>query len=501
MIGDVALLVLHFTVLSILSVYGLHRYHLAWLSLRHRNSAPTIQSDQSVSKWPKVTIQLPVFNERYVVERLIDAVCEIEYPTDLLEIQLLDDSTDDTQIIALKCCEKWRDLGKDIHYIHRTERIGFKAGALEAGTANAFGEIIVVFDADFLPATDFLKRVIPHFENPNVGMVQTRWAHINRMQNQTTKAQAILLDGHFLVEHFARSRAGKFFNFNGTAGAWRKTAIIDSGGWHHETLTEDLDLSYRAQLNGWTFIYLDDVVTPAELPSGLSAFKTQQHRWAKGSIQVCIKLLPTILRSSIPWRVKLEAFIHLTNNFAYVLMLFMSLLMPMALHIRVSQGWHYALYLDLPVFLGATISIICFYVIGQIRSGERWLKRCLDLPITLAIGIGLSVNNTVAVLEACIGHKTPFVRTPKYAYSAGAKTLVKKGSDRNKLSLIPFIEIGFAFIYSYSAMYCILNQVWTALPFMFLFAWGYGYVGVCSLLESIGLKKNSKQTIHSQRIA
>ena len=499
--GDIAVLVLHFSVLFLLSVYGFHRYRLAWIALNKRHESTVQVPLLADEELPRVTVQLPVFNERYVVQRLIDAICNLTYPNEKLEIQVLDDSTDDTQIIAHESCERWRRKGKNIQHIHRVDRTGFKAGALEAGTYTASGEIIVVFDADFVPKHDFLKRVIPHFRNPKIGMVQTRWTHLNREQNQATKAQAILLDGHFLVEHFARSRSGKFFNFNGTAGAWRREAILDSGGWHHETLTEDLDLSYRAQLKGWKFIYLDDLVTPAELPADLNAFKTQQHRWAKGSIQVCLKLLPTIMKSTIPRRIKFEAFIHLTNNFAYVLMLLMSVLMPVALHIRIVKGWHYALYLDLPVFLGATVSIIVFYVISQIRSGRSWVKRCADLPMTLAVGIGLSVNNTKAVIEACIGYKTPFVRTPKYACSSENMKFIHPQRYKSHLNAIPFIEIGFCAIYIFCAGYCVLHSVWTALPFMVLFAWGYGYVGFASLLHGLLLKKNSNQQVASQHIA
>ena len=495
-VTEVILLVIHFSVLLVLSLYGLHRYQLAFLCIKHRNDDPIVASPQK--SLPMVTVQLPIFNEKFVIQRLIDRVCSLDYPRELLEIQVLDDSTDETCRLARQAVDEWRNQGIDIVYIHRVDRRGFKAGALEAGVAIAKGEFIAVFDADFLPDQDFLRQTIPHFSSKNIGMVQARWGHINRDESLITRAQAILLDGHFLVEHLARHRSGRFFNFNGTAGIWRRACICDAGGWHHETLTEDLDLSYRAQLKGWEFVYLRDVLAPAELPVDLNAFKTQQHRWAKGSIQVAMKLLPTILRSRITLKQKIEAFVHLTNNFAYVLMLVMSILTPIAIQIRIEHGWHHAFLIDLPVFAGATLSICSFYLLSQKEAGTGWLKRALDIPMTLAIGIGLAVNNTRAVLEACFRYKTGFVRTPKVAKN---KTAVGNPTYRGKLEFTTFFELTFAAIYIYSSIYCIQHSVWLALPFMLLFAAGFSCLGLTCLIHGFALSRKARRPITSQNTA
>src|SRR6266436_1205079 len=305
----------YFFVLIVLAIYGWHRYYLVYLYMRNRDKEP--RPGPPLDPLPVVTIQLPLYNEMYVAERLIEAVCRIDYPRDLLEIQVLDDSTDETRSIADRAVRRFAAQGTDIRYFHRADRSGYKAGALEAGLKVARGEFIGIFDADFIPTADFLTTLIPHFHNPKVGMVQARWGHINQNYSLLTKIQAILLDGHFILEHGGRNRGGRFFNFNGTAGIWRREAIADAGGWQHDTLTEDLDLSYRAQMKGWRFVFLQDVVAPAEIPVEMNAFKSQQHRWAKGSVQTCKKLLPRILASDLPLAIKTEATFHLTANFAY----------------------------------------------------------------------------------------------------------------------------------------------------------------------------------------
>ncbi|MEZ4465760.1 MAG: glycosyltransferase family 2 protein [bacterium] len=455
-----------------------------WLYYRHRKDQPRLPELPPDYEWPRVTIQLPVFNERYVVRRLIDAVCRIRYPQHLLEIQVLDDSTDDTVEISRAAVEEWKARGVDITLLHRTDRTGFKAGALQAGMQAAKGRFIAVFDADFVPTTDFLERTIPHFVDDRVGMVQARWDHLNRGFSLLTQAQSILLDGHFIIEHTARNRSGRFFNFNGTAGVWRRETIGDAGGWQHDTLTEDLDLSYRAQLKGWRFIFLNDLLAPAELPVEMNAFKSQQHRWAKGSIQVALKLLPRILRSDLPRKVKMEAFIHLSNNVAYVLMVLMSLMLPFTLHLRVANNWYTALFLDLPFFLGATVSVCAFYLLCQIEAGGRpWYKHLLYLPVVLALGIGLAVNNTKATLEALLGHDSPFVRTPKLAVEAGQKTARPVPRYRSGRNVLPWVELFFGAYYTYTVIYCLMHQVWIALPFMLIFQVGFLYTGLMSLLQ------------------
>jgi cellulose synthase/poly-beta-1,6-N-acetylglucosamine synthase-like glycosyltransferase len=318
------LLALYYLVLSVLAVYGLHRLVLLAVYFRTRKHGAVRPPDPAT--WPRVTVQLPIFNERYVATRLIDAVCAFDYPRDRLEIQVLDDSTDDTTDRIARRVAHYRARGLDIHHLHRRRRTGYKAGALAAGCQQAQGELLAVFDADFVPPPEFLRETVPHFADPRLGVVQARWEHVNREYSLLTRAQAIFLDAHFLIEHVARNRAGHFFNFNGTAGIWRREAIVDAGGWHHDTLTEDLDLSYRAQLAGWRFLFLPEVTAPAELPVDVNAFKRQQFRWAKGSIQTARKLLGPVLRSDLPWSTKVEATIHLTNNAAYLLMVLLSLL-------------------------------------------------------------------------------------------------------------------------------------------------------------------------------
>src|SRR6478752_7009934 len=336
----------YFFVLIILAVYGWHRYYLVYLYLRNRGKEPKVGG--TLSPQPVVTIQLPLYNEMYVADRLIASVCAIEYPRELLEIQVLDDSTDETRGIAEAAVRRFAAEGVDIKYLHRSDRNGYKAGALEAGLKQARGEFVGIFDADFLPSPDFLTRVMPQFADDKVGMVQARWGHINQDYSLLTKIQSILLDGHFVLEHGGRYRAGRFFNFNGTAGVWRAAAIADAGGWQHDTLTEDLDLSYRAQLRGWQFVFVPDLIAPAEVPVEMNAFKSQQHRWAKGSIQTCRKLLPEILRAKVPLGVKAEAFFHLTANFNYPLMCVLSVLMFPSMVIRYNMGWYEMMLIDVP---------------------------------------------------------------------------------------------------------------------------------------------------------
>ena len=481
--AELLFLALYFAILVCLSFYGSHRYQMAWLYHRHKGEPPRPIAGAFDQPLPRVTIQLPIFNERYVVQRLIEQVCRIDYPRALLDIQVLDDSTDDTQAIARQVVDRFRAQGVDIIHLHRTDRTGFKAGALQAGMQVARGEFIAVFDADFLPPTDFLKRTVPFFADPGIGMVQARWDHINRDFSLLTHAQSILLDGHFMIEHTARNRSGRFFNFNGTAGIWRQQAITDAGGWEHDTLTEDLDLSYRAQLFGWRFVFLNDLLSPAEIPVEMNAFKTQQHRWAKGSIQVAMKLLPRILRSELPFKIKFEAFVHLTNNVAYVMMVLMSLMMPMTLHVRVDHGWTQTLLLDLPFFLGATVSVCYFYMLSQREVGRSWQYRARYLPFVLALGIGLALNNAKATVEAMMRRESEFVRTPKLGVEKRGQTRTTQGY-RAARNLLPAFEVGLGLYYTHAVFYALEHHIWLAVPFLMLFQVGYLYTGVMSLLQS-----------------
>ncbi|CAM4523712.1 cellulose synthase family protein [Corallococcus exiguus] len=479
---EIIFLAVYFSLLSVLGVYGSHRYRMAFLYYRHKFKLPTPNGTLKVL--PKVTIQLPIFNEMYVVERLVESVCRIDYPRELLEIQLLDDSTDETCGIARACVERHRQKGHDIVYIHRVNRQGFKAGALENGLKLASGEYVAVFDADFVPSPDFLMRTVPFFADAKVGMVQVRWGHLNREFSILTQAQSIFLDGHFIIEHTARNRAGCFFNFNGTAGIWRRTTIGDAGGWQHDTLTEDLDLSYRAQLKGWQFIFLPEVISPAEVPVDMNAFKSQQHRWAKGSIQTAKKLLPTILKSDLPLLVKREAFFHLTNNMAYLLMVLLSVLMPISMVVRFQHGLYGTLFLDLPFFITATASVCVFYVAAQRERGVKGWERFKYLPFLMSLGIGLAINNAKAVGEALLNQQSGFARTPKTGAEGKNVKAVKK-SYRGSKTLMPVVELLFAAYFTGALWFAIDSRIYTSVPFIILFLAGFLYVGMSSLMQGL----------------
>ncbi len=482
---ETALLALYFAVLLVLSMYGTHRYYMAYLYYRYRHNRRDRMNVDLPKDWPKVTVQLPVFNERYVVERLIDAVCQFDYPRDRLSVQVLDDSTDDTVELSRARVEHWQRQGIDVELIHRTNRSGYKAGALANGLGRAKGDFIAVFDADFVPEPDFLRNTVPHFEDPGIGMVQVRWGHINREFSPLTQAQAILLDGHFVIEHSARNRSGRFFNFNGTAGIWRKATIVDAGGWQHDTLTEDLDLSYRAQLRGWRFCYLQDIVSPGEVPVDINAFKSQQHRWAKGSAQTALKILPRLFRSDLPLPIKTEAFFHLTANFAYPLLVLLSLLMPLAIIIRAQHSLTEILLLDLPCFMAATMSVCSFYALSQREIGQAQWQRIKYIPFVMSLGIGLSLSNAKAVLEAFFGHDTPFLRTPKHGVITKGENWAAKRYRGNK-SLLPLLEVGIGLYYSLTIYFAIDAEHWMSLPFLVLFQFGFLYVGVMSLFQLYG---------------
>jgi len=479
---DLALLIPYFIVLIILAAYGGHRYWLVYLYYKNQKNKTT-QPPARFEDLPRVTVQLPIFNEQYVVDRLLDAVCKLDYPREKLDIQLLDDSTDETVEVARGLVERYKKLGNPVTYIHRENRHGFKAGALENGLQTSKGEFVAIFDADFVPPPDFLLKCIHHFSDPKIGMVQTRWTHINRNYSLLTQVEAILLDGHFVLEHSGRARSGVFFNFNGTAGMWRRQAIDEAGGWEHDTLTEDTDLSYRAQLKGWKFLYLQDVECPAELPVEMTAFKTQQARWAKGLIQVSKKILPQVFSSDASRHQKVEAWYHLTANLSYPLMIVLSVLLLPAMVIRFYQGWFQMLYIDLPLFMASTFSISSFYLVSQKELFPKsWFRSLLYLPLLMALGIGLTITNTRAVLEALIGKQTSFVRTPKYRVET-KKDKVGATKYRKRLGWIPWIEIAIGCYFALTVYYAIDNENYFTVPFLLLFVIGYWCTGLMSLLQ------------------
>ena len=479
---DLAVMLPYFIVLVVLAAYGIHRYALVYNFYKYRDHAPG--PPPAVTEWPKVTIQLPIFNERYVIERLVDCVAQFDYPRDRLEIQVLDDSTDETQEVARNCVERHRQLGLPISYLHRDNREGFKAGALQAGMQSATGELIAIFDADFLPPADFLRRTVPYFSEPKLGMVQTRWSYINRHFSALTEIEAILLDGHFVIEHTSRYRRGNFFNFNGTAGVWRRAAIEDAGGWEHDTLTEDTDLSYRAQLRGWQFLYLPEIACPSELPVEMNGFKSQQARWAKGLMQTAIKILPRVLRSKEPAYVKSEAVFHLTANISYPLMVFLSIILLPAMIVRFYQGWLQVLIIDLPLFVASTCSISSFYLAAQrVLYPKTWKRSIPYLPFVMAVGIGISIRNALAVLEAIFGVKTEFVRTPKYKIEGQRQGTWLRNKYRKSAGWMPFAEVFLGIYFAAAVAYAIQNENYATIPFLLLFVWGYLYTGFMSLAQ------------------
>jgi cellulose synthase/poly-beta-1,6-N-acetylglucosamine synthase-like glycosyltransferase len=458
---------------ALLAVYGLHRYAMVALYYCHRGKheadpAPPVE-------WPAVTVQLPLHNEIHVVERLIDSVCALDYPSDRLEIQVLDDSTDETTRLARERAAYHRRRGTDIKVLHRPQREGFKAGALAAGMAAARGELLAVFDADFVPPEDFLRRAVPHFAEPTIGMVQTRWGHINRGYSAFTGIQAVFLDGHFLIEHQARHGARRFFNFNGTAGIWRRQCIESAGGWQADTLTEDLDLSYRAQLAGWRFCYLPEVLAPAELPVDITAFKSQQRRWAKGSIQTAIKMLPEVWRRPLPLKVKVESFFHLTSNFTYVLFLVSAFLLPPLLMVEARTDLTAVLFWA-TLFLAGTVGVCLFFAVSQRAQGLSWGRAVGRVPSALALGMGMSLSQARAVLEALAGVMGDWERTPKYAITRrdqGWRHKRYAGGSR----LLGLGELAAAVYFAMVMALAAGRGQLAPIPFLLVLVSGLGYVG------------------------
>lgn len=484
-VWSVTLTVLYGLAIAAICFYGIHRYWLAWLFVRDPAARESPEQKEYFTELPAVTVQLPMFNERHVAERIIEAACRIEYPRDRLQIQVLDDSTDESADLARCCCERLASAAYPVQYLHRSDRAGFKGGALAAGMTSATGEFIALFDADFMPPVDFLQRMLHYFTDSRVGMVQAEWAHLNRTESLLTEIQAMLLDGHFIVEQTTRSRTGRWFNFNGTAGIWRRRCTDDAGGWQHDTLTEDTDLSYHALLAGWRFLYVPAVRCPAELPSTMTAFLSQQHRWTKGLIQTARKLLPRILFSSAPWHVKLEAWFHLTSPVMYLVMFVVTGIALPALFLVTPFTEHYALGLGaglLSLLLG-TVAALTSYTVPQRAQRFPLGRTLLKLPILMALGIGMCVVNTRAVLEALLGLRSPFVRTPKYGGRQDHNP--EPASGRLRLRFPPgVLELSLVgVLYACNVLSLVRPYTLIGMPFLLLFALGYSGVGMLRLLE------------------
>ncbi|MBI2902670.1 MAG: glycosyltransferase [Candidatus Methylomirabilis oxyfera] len=478
--------------LCLLFLYGINSALLAFLYLRHKAAALLRDRELAARFWenghraqlPRVTVQLPIYNERYVVERLIDAAARLDYPRHLLEIQVLDDSTDETSSLAAAKVEQHRAAGIDIVHLHRSDRDGFKGGALREGLKRAKGELIAIFDADFVPPPSFISATLPFFpQDDRLCTVQGRWGHINQGYSPLTAAQAIGIDGHFGIEQPARAWSGLFMNFNGTAGIWRKAAIIEAGGWQTDTLTEDLDLSYRAQLAGWRMKFLPHLVCPAEIPAQLSGFRSQQHRWAKGSIQTAKKLLPRIFRSPASAFAKYQAFLHMTHFFVHPLMIMVILATPPLLRWNwLLPGWRH-LWAPLTFLSLAAVGPSTLYWYSQRELYQNWRQRLRAMPFLMLLGTGIAVNNTKAVFEGLFGRRHHFVRTPKYRIESQADGWVGKGY-RLPLPWTVLVEVGL-FLYSGYGLFLALERgTYLIVPFIILYTMGMGYVAFLGLWQA-----------------
>ncbi len=480
------ILISYIICLSILFVFGAHGFVMIYHYYRHRNE---VEGDLPLNETPMVTIQLPLYNEMYVVRRLIDASCAIEYPRDRIEIQVLDDSTDETVDLVASIVREKQAKGFNIIHAHRTNRQGFKAGALKEGLKTAKGEFVAIFDADFIPRPEFLEKTIPYFfKDSNIGMVQTRWEHLNGDYSLMTRTQAMALDGHFVIEQNIRNKAGYFINFNGTGGVWRKETIMDAGNWQSDTLTEDLDLSYRAQLRGWKFKFLRDVTSPAELPAEINALKSQQFRWTKGAIETARKLLPMVWKSDIPFRIKFHSTFHLTNNIVFPFIILASILnVPLTF---IKHGGRFNTYFDfMSVFVLAFIGSFLFYLYSQKDIYSDWRKRIMLFPVFMAGSMGFAVNNSKAVLEGLFKRKSEFVRTPKYGIEGKKQQWNDKKYVPVKFSWTVLIEIGLALYCFFGVLSSLYYLEIAAVPFQLLFTCGYGFVALLSVQQALEARR------------
>ena len=468
--------------LLLITFFSLGQLHLTFIYLKNKKQKSPTKKTTDLKAYPDVTIQLPIYNEKYVVERLLQTVSEIEYPKEHLEIQVLDDSTDETLELVNKIVNDLSHQGFNIHHIQREERTGFKAGALEYGLNECKGEFIAIFDSDFLPKPEFLLKTLPLFANENVGMVQTRWGHVNEDYSLLTKLQAFGLDAHFTIEQTGRNVADSFINFNGTAGIWRKETIIDAGGWSADTLTEDLDLSYRAQIKGWKFAYLEDVVSPAELPILMSAIKSQQYRWNKGAAETARKNLWQVLTGNFSMTKKLHGLLHLLNSSIFMLVLTTAILSVPMLHIKEGNPQLELLFKIGSIFLIGFVAIAVYYWVANnaIRPHKKSYY-ITTFPTFMTVTMGLSLHNTIAVLEGYLGFKTPFIRTPKF----NVKT--KNDSFQNNVYIRPEIKFstimeGILSLYFLFGIYSgITLNDWGLLPFHLMLFIGFGMVFYYSL--------------------
>ncbi len=477
----------YFASLLILFIFGSHGFVMIYHYFKHKDEEEPV--DLPLSAYPRVTVQLPIYNEMYVVRRLIEASCAIDYPKEKLEIQVLDDSTDETVDVVRRLVDEKRAAGHDISQIRRGSRKGFKAGALREGLERATGEFIAIFDADFIPKQEFLLKTIPYFQrDEKVGMVQTRWEHLNGDYSLLTRAQAMALDGHFVIEQAIRNKAGFFINFNGTGGVWRRRCIEDAGNWQSDTLTEDLDLSYRAQLRGWKFKFLKNITSPAELPSEINALKSQQFRWTKGAIETARKMLPEVWKSNLSFRVKLHSTFHLTNNIVFPFILLAGILNIPLMFIK-HEGGYESYFEIMSLFVFAFISSFLFYLYSQKDVYSDWRRRLFLFPLFMAGSMGFAVNNSKAVIEGLFHRKSEFVRTPKYSIKEKNDSWKDKKYVPVKFSWTVIVEIVLALYCFFGVGASLYYLEIAAVPFQLLFALGFGFVSWLSVQQALEARR------------
>lgn len=479
---------LQIVILSIYSIaslfnfaYSINQVNLTFLSKRKRKNDFLQWEIGKEKEYPLVTIQLPVYNEVYVIERLINAVCEIEWPKDKLEIQVLDDSNDETSAIIDQLQKSWKEKGVDFIIIRRENRIGYKAGALAHATPSAKGEFIALFDADFIPTKDYLLKMIPFFKEDRVGVVQARWGHINENYSMLTQLQALGLNTHFYVENKGRHLGNHFLNFNGTAGVWRKKAIEDAGGWQFDTLTEDLDLSYRAQLKGWVICFRPEIEVPAELPVVMSAVKSQQYRWTKGAAEGTVKLLGTVLKSKIGFRKKIHGMFHLMNSFIFLCMAILAILSIPVLYIKYTDPtFYYWIMVNAAMFVGTYVCLAFFYWHGfKFGKGNGifvFIKFIPRYVFLICIALGVSIHNTIAVIEGYSGRKTPFVRTPKYNILKNSDSWRQVHYVVKTISIVTVLEFLMIAYFVYGIILSIGQNDFIVIPFHLMQILGFGMV-------------------------
>jgi cellulose synthase/poly-beta-1,6-N-acetylglucosamine synthase-like glycosyltransferase len=477
--------IIYLIVVGLLFIYGINFFYLTYVSWRDRNIKYELPA---VDTWPFVTVQLPIYNELYVIQRLIEAAAKLDYPKDRFEIQVLDDSTDETRKIARECVDLFSAQGVNVVFIHRAQRNNYKAGALADGMKEAKGEFFAIFDADFIPPVDFLKRTIPHFKDSKIAFIQTRWGHANRDFSLLTTLQSLSIDSHFMIEQFARFRSGFVFNFNGTAGVWRRTAVQDAGGWTAETLTEDLDLSYRAFLRGWKALYLRDVEVPAELPVSFSAYRRQQHRWASGSLQCALKLLPQIWNAQLPVATKVEATLHLTGYGVHILLFTLSLLYPIILALSLRYPNLISLFGIAVLFNATAFAPTMFFLAAQKQLTKGWWRRLPSILVISVLGVGMMLNTIRAAVLVLRKRRSAFDRTPKFGIINKSQSWM---GHRYQLRLpsIVFYELGFACFNIATILYAISVNNWIIAVYAALFTAGLLFTSLFTIAQTIYINR------------